>query len=812
MPSFSNLKIRTKLILIVAVPLLGLLYFSISSTLEKSGITREMGKLESLVGLSVKIGNLAHELQKERGMTAGFLGSQGVKFASELPAQRGETDKKAAELKQALANFEAGLFDLSLKNSLDEVTRDMSEIGAKRTAVTAQAIPAPDAIGYYTRTIGKFLNIPTQTSTLSSNSQVARLASAYSALLLAKERAGQERAILTGVFAADKFTPELFARFLSNASAQDVYTKVFDTYALNDQKEFYKSKVSGQAVDEVAAIKKNAVEKVNEKSLGTDSGQWFKAATERINLLKEVEGKLSGDLLKTTEQIREQAQAMMVFYIVISLAALLTTIIFAMYMIRIMLRQLGGEPDYAAEAVHKIAGGDLSIDLAIKAGDNSSLLYSLKTMQDSLRGLIGEVKSAVGNITTGAGEIADGNTDLSQRTEEQAASLEETAASMEELTATVKQNAENARQANQLAKGASEIASKGGAVVGQVVGTMSSINESSRKIVDIISVIDGIAFQTNILALNAAVEAARAGELGRGFAVVAAEVRNLAQRSAAAAKEIKTLISNSVEKVEDGTKQVDAAGKTMEEIVNAVKRVTDIMADISAASAEQSTGIEQVNQAIIQMDEVTQQNAALVEEAATAAKSLEEEAQHLAKSVSVFKLDSSAGSARPTARRATAAHPAARPAAKQAARLAAVPAKRLTATKQMIQEKSVTGASIKAEIESAVAAHSAWKTRLHDAIDKGILEIPIATIKADNQCAFGKWLYSPSITQSNRSKEYQAVKGAHAEFHGVAAKVAELAQAGNKTEANTLMGLGGEFSRISSKLHQALMDWDETLA
>jgi methyl-accepting chemotaxis protein len=263
---------------------------------------------------------------------------------------------------------------------------------------------------------------------------------------------------------------------------------------------------------------------------------------------------------------------------------------------------------------------------------------------ENLKVIIGKVKEATDTINTAAKEIAAGNTDLSQRTEEQASSLEETAASMVELTSTVKQNAENAKHANQLANGASAIAQKGGEVVGQVVGTMSSINESSRKIVDIISVIEGIAFQTNILALNAAVEAARAGEQGRGFAVVAAEVRNLAQRSAAAAKEIKTLIGDSVNKVEDGTRLVDEAGKTMEEIVNAVKRVTDIMSEISAASNEQSTGIEQVNQSITQMDEVTQQNAALVEEAAAAAESLEEQAQMLAEAVSIFKLDNSISS------------------------------------------------------------------------------------------------------------------------------------------------------------------------
>jgi methyl-accepting chemotaxis protein len=258
---------------------------------------------------------------------------------------------------------------------------------------------------------------------------------------------------------------------------------------------------------------------------------------------------------------------------------------------------------------------------------------------EQLTEVIRSIKEAADTINTAAKEIASGNTDLSSRTEEQASSLEETAASMEELTSTVKQNAENAKQANQLAASASGIATRGGEVVGQVVETMSSISESSKKIVDIISVIDGIAFQTNILALNAAVEAARAGEQGRGFAVVASEVRNLAQRSAAAAKEIKALISDSVDKVQAGSEQVDRAGKTMEEVVTSIKRVTDIMAEISAASVEQSSGIEQVNQAIAQMDDVTQQNAALVEEAAAAAESMEEQAASLAAAVAVFKMN-----------------------------------------------------------------------------------------------------------------------------------------------------------------------------
>ena len=316
------------------------------------------------------------------------------------------------------------------------------------------------------------------------------------------------------------------------------------------------------------------------------------------------------------------------------------------YFIRRMVsRPLGGEPAAATAVANRIAAGDLAHAVAVGGGDSSSLMAAMARMQSNLAGIIGQIHDTAGAITTASAEIAAGNADLSQRTEEQASSLEETASSMEELSSTVKQNAENARQANQLAIGASAVAVKGGQVVGEVVGTMSSINESSKKIVDIISVIDGIAFQTNILALNAAVEAARAGEQGRGFAVVASEVRNLAQRSAAAAKEIKALIGDSVDKVGAGTKLVDQAGKTMQEIVSSVKRVTDIMSEIAAASQEQSAGIEQVNKAITQMDQVTQQNAALVEQSAAAAEAMQEQTQNLTRAVASFNVGKAAAGA-----------------------------------------------------------------------------------------------------------------------------------------------------------------------
>ncbi|TCS72240.1 methyl-accepting chemotaxis sensory transducer with Pas/Pac sensor [Sulfuritortus calidifontis] len=322
-----------------------------------------------------------------------------------------------------------------------------------------------------------------------------------------------------------------------------------------------------------------------------------------------------------------------------------------------------------AEVLKALSEGDLTRQME---GDYEGLFAELKdsanTTSSRLREIVGQIREATDAINTAAREIATGNADLSSRTESQASSLEETASSMDELTSTVKQNADNARQANQLAQGASDIAVKGGEMVGEVVQTMSAISESSSKIADIISVIDGIAFQTNILALNAAVEAARAGEQGRGFAVVAGEVRNLAQRSAAAAKEIKQLINDSVDKVDAGYKVVEQAGNTMQEIVQSVKRVTDIMAEINAASTEQSQGIEQVNAAVAQMDEMTQQNAALVEQAAAAAESLQDQADGLAQAVAVFKVGGGAGSLAAPRQAVTRAPQPSRPAPRPASR------------------------------------------------------------------------------------------------------------------------------------------------
>ncbi len=433
--------------------------------------------------------------------------------------------------------------------------------------------------------------------------------------------------------------------------------------------------------------------------------------------------------------------------------------------------------------------GDLSsrVPLAGKTGAIASLCDGVNALMDKMTEVIIQVKEAGETINTAAGEISSGNTDLSSRTEQQASSLEETASSMEELASTVKQNAENAKQANHLAATASGVAVKGGEVVGQVVNTMSAINSSAKKIEDIISVIDGIAFQTNILALNAAVEAARAGEQGRGFAVVAGEVRNLAQRSASAAKEIKELITDSVSKTAEGTKQVEHAGQTMQEIVTSVQRVTDIMGEITAASVEQSAGIDQVNDAITSMDEVTQQNAALVEQAAAAAESLVDQAVGLMDTVSAFKLNGGGTSLQRTPNLRTVAPPA-----------------------RIASQASAPKLASDFSFEDARQAHIKWKNRLVDYIAGRSKEhLEVEKVCRDDQCPLGGWIYGPAQRHAH-TPEYRELKIAHADFHKSVGEIVRCVHDQDKDGARQL--LGGTFSKTSKRTINAINEIESSVS
>jgi methyl-accepting chemotaxis protein len=444
-----------------------------------------------------------------------------------------------------------------------------------------------------------------------------------------------------------------------------------------------------------------------------------------------------------------------------------------------------------------LAQGDLTqkITTEYPAGTFTDAKNALNGTVENLKALLAEIKESADTISTASQEIAAGNNDLSHRTERQAASLEETAASMQELTSTVQTNSDNAKYANEMALSSSDIARKGVSVVNQVVSTMEDINESSRKIVDIITVIDGIAFQTNILALNAAVEAARAGEQGRGFAVVASEVRNLAQRAASAAGEIKGLISDSVDKVEDGTNLVARAGKTMEEIVNSIQDVTATISQITSASFEQTAGIQQVNYAIGEMDDVTQQNAALVEQAAAAAESLEDQARHLSVTLNNFKIDDlqQIKSSKSVAPVMKTYQPNPAP------------------TKTVVPTAAIAPASediepIDIDLDGALKKHADWKVKLRTAISNRET-LDAETISKDNCCDFGKWLHSEDThPHISHLKSYQQCVERHADFHQVAGTIAHIINAKKYEDADRMLNdNNGDFIKNSSAVGAAIM-------
>ncbi|MBC3869312.1 methyl-accepting chemotaxis protein [Undibacterium oligocarboniphilum] len=438
---------------------------------------------------------------------------------------------------------------------------------------------------------------------------------------------------------AEKRDRVLQAMRSSEAKLQESLNR-YEKNDLSDDKDAALLKEVRRTYGEFAALRSKAIAMMDDGRAASEAGDFVMANQATVdnflNAMKAHNAYKTEIGQRASQNAEETLNSSYIFALVFTLIAVAGISFMGILIIRNIVASL----TYAVEVAETVARGDLTSTISVQSDDEAGkVLHALRDMNNSLLNIVSQVRSSTDYITSASTEIATGNMDLSARTEQQAGSLEETASSMEELTSTVRQNADNARQANQLAVSASEVAVKGGSVVSDVVDTMNGINDSSKKIVDIISVIDGIAFQTNILALNAAVEAARAGEQGRGFAVVAAEVRNLAQRSASAAKEIKTLIDDSVEKTERGTRLVNEAGVTISEVVNSVRRVTDVVSEITAASQEQSAGIDQINLAITHMDEATQQNAALVEQAAAAAASMQDQANTLSQVVSVFKIN-----------------------------------------------------------------------------------------------------------------------------------------------------------------------------
>jgi len=624
--SIANLSFRTKLVLMLLPALLGLLFYSVNVLLEKYSVMTNMADMEILVELSEKSSTALHELQIERGLTGGFISSKGTKFSSELKTQRQVTDKKVEDFSVFLDQSSGTLAvaGAGVNTAIKAVRADLDKLAKTREAINAIGITPKESFTYYTNTVASFVEIIQHVVASSNHPEIMRATSAYLAFVQGKEEAGRERATLNPVFTANSFDRESYARIITILAAQNVYFKTFQGYATEEMKRFLQEIDGSEAAREVGAMRKIALDKAQEGNFGVEPAKWFGSITQKINLLKGAEDKISMGVQDNAARLAREARDTMMFNLAITLIVLVVVGVTATLVTRDILRQLGGEPAYAAEMMSRIASGDLTVRVQTRAGDNHSMLFAIQGMVEKLSGIIGEVRGSANALTSSSEQVSATAQSMSQAASEQAASMEETSASIEQMSASINQNTENAKVTDGMASQATKQAVAGGEAVTQTVTAM-------KQIAGKIGIIDDIAYQTNLLALNAAIEAARAGEHGKGFAVVAAEVRKLAERSQVAAQEIGQLASGSVGKAE-------SAGKLLGEIVPAISKTSDLVQEITAASEEQSAGVGQVNTAMNQLNQITQQNASASEQLAATAEEMSGQATQLQDLMMFFRV------------------------------------------------------------------------------------------------------------------------------------------------------------------------------
>jgi methyl-accepting chemotaxis protein len=579
-----RLSLASKMALILLIPCSAVLTFGIQGVTERYQVIRECESVNQLSGLAVMIGNLAHEFQKERGRSYGFLSAKGNKFASELTAQRSSTDRQVNALTAHLASFHREQFDRSLAETLEQALADLERLKRQRSEISALRVPAPEAIRYYTGMIAKFLDVITDMATVSTNAQIARQAYAYVNLLQAKEMAGIERATLAGAFATDAFEAGTFVRFASVVASQDLFLNGFGSFASDAEKRFLADTVTGPDVDEVARIRALVFDRGGQGGFGVSPDRWFDTITRKIDLMKKVEDRLAVDLRDTAREIQDRARRGL-----IRLLAILSMLL-----------------------VGLAASGFLSA-------------RTIRSITDPVKRLIGELRSGSEQVAAGAGQICATADALARDSSQQAASLEETSAALEEISATTARNVASASRAKGLSSENLTLAEQGSAAVNVMLEAIAQAKSSTTNISAITRMMDEIAFQTNVLALNAAIESARAGESGLGFAVVADEVRNLAQRSSIAAKEAEALSHDSIQKTDTAMRTSATVTSNLAQIDTRTRELDQLVAEIVESSHEQNHDIRQLNSTVADMSNITQSTAAQAEEGAGAAAELNEQ-------------------------------------------------------------------------------------------------------------------------------------------------------------------------------------------
>ena len=623
-----------KFFLALSLPLLAMAWFAASGALERQQITADMADLEEMTRLSQRAGNLIHELQRERGMTAGFLASEGDNFRDTLPDQRRDTDRQHDAFLRYLDNVDLVALDPVLAERIETTIARLQQIPALRERVDQQAVTGGEAVAHYTGINSALVTIIGRMTLAKEEGSVTSRMAAYYNLLQTKELAGIERAMLAGAFGSDSMTPTGYQQLLTLLGKQAAFEEAFTTLSTPEIHHLFQALNETPEAERLATLRSVAIERGTAGGYGIDAQQWFEWQTDRIDRLKGVEDAVAEDVLATASRLRAEARGDLIGHLGVAAIAGIMALLLAAVTVRSIVLPLR-----ATLAAIQRSSGDLTLRLDTPGQDELAHLYrafNASTADSEL--LVSNIKQGALSVGVASGQINEGNRDLAQRTEEQSSSLVETASSMEQMTASVRQTADNARQAEALSREAASQADKGSSVASSARGAMRQIHEANREVTRIVEAIDSIAFQTNLLALNASVEAARAGEHGRGFAVVASEVRKLASRSAEEAEQIRRVVGINVACIDEGEKLVNATSETLETIAQGVGQVANLITQMSTAATEQSAGIEQINQAIGQLEEMTQDNATLVEQVAAASQSLDEQAIDMTRLIARFKV------------------------------------------------------------------------------------------------------------------------------------------------------------------------------